>query len=79
MAKEYRDHNVLSAQGISDVEMLETNGGPAKYAGTPQVNTFMIQKTYRDNIDSGMGRREANIRKIEAQKLVKSVKDRRGY
>ena len=79
MANKYKDYNVLSAQGISDVEMLEANEGPVKYAGTPRVNTFMVQKTYKDNISAGMSREEANTRRVEAQKLVKSVKDQRGY
>lgn len=75
----YKDYNIMSAQGISDVEMLEAHGGPAKYAGTPKVNTYMINKTYEDNLAAGMDKREANMRKVKAQKVVKAIKDERGY
>ena len=79
MAKKYKDYNVSSAQGISDKEMLEANGGPMKFAGTPKVNTYMINKVYKDNLDAGMGKREANLRRVEAQKLVKEIRLQRGY
>jgi hypothetical protein len=75
----YRDYNVMSAQGITDVEMLEANGGPEKYAGTTKVNTFMVNKVYKDNLEAGMPSKEANVRRIEAQRLVKEVKGWRGY
>ena len=74
-----KDYNVLSAQGITDEEMLKTNGGPAKFAGTSRVNTWMIQKVFRDNLEAGMSREEANVRRVEAQKTVKYVKELRGY
>ncbi len=75
----YRDYNVMSAQGITDVEMLKANDGPEKYAGTPRVNTFMVNKVYQDNLKAGMSKNEANVRRIEAQRLVKEVKGWRGY
>lgn len=69
----------MSAHGITDVELLKENGGPEKFAGTPKVNTFMVNKVYHDNLKAGMSRAEANLRKIEAQKLVKATKHWRGY
>ncbi len=69
----------MSHQGITDKEMLLQNGGPANYAGTPKVNTFMINKVYKDNIASGMSKREANMKKVEAQRTLKAVKQWRGY
>tara|TARA_R110002167_G_scaffold146738_1_gene338302 strand:- start:1398 stop:1631 length:234 start_codon:yes stop_codon:yes gene_type:complete len=75
----YKDYNVMSAQGITDVEMLKENGGSEKFAGTPRVNTFMVNKVYKDNLKAGMSSKEANVRRIEAQRLVKEVKEWRGY
>ena len=75
----YRDYNVMSAQGITDVEMFKANGGPENYAGTPKINTFMVNKVYKDNLKAGMSSKEANVRRIEAQRLVKEVKGWRGY
>ena len=75
----YRDYNVMSAQEITDVEMLKANGGPEKYAGTPKINTFMVNKVYKDNLKAGMSSKEANVRRTEAQRLVKEVKGWRGY
>ena len=75
----YRDYNVMSAQVITDVEMFKANGGPEKYAGTPKINTFMVNKVYKDNLKAGMSSKEANVRRIEAQRLVKEVKGWRGY
>jgi len=75
----YKDYNIMSAQGISDKEMLEAHGGPAKFAGTPKVNTYMINKTYKDNLESGMDKREANERRVKAQQVVKAIKQERGY
>ena len=69
----------MSAQGMTDAEILEANGGPANYAGTPKVNTFMVHKVFNDNLKAGMSRNEANVRRVEAQKLVKNVKEWRGY
>jgi len=74
-----KDHNLMSHQGITDKEMLLENGGPEKYAGTPKVNTFMINKVHKDNLKAGMSKKEANIRKLEAQRTLKSVKAWRGY
>ena len=75
----YKDYNVMSAQGMTDVELLKANGGPEKFAGTPKVNTFMVNKVYQDNLKAGMSSSEANVRRIEAQKLVKATKEWRGY
>lgn len=69
----------MSAQGMTDTEMLEVNGGPAKFAGTPKVNTFMINKVFKDNLAAGMSKNEANVRRVAAQKLVKDTKEWRGY
>jgi|TARA_B110000211_G_C13803884_1_gene431806 hypothetical protein len=74
-----KDYNVMSHQGITDKEMLLANGGPEKFAGTSKVNTFMVNKVYHENIESGMPKKEANIRRVEAQKLVKATKEWRGY
>lgn len=75
----YKDYNVMSAQGMTDVELLKANGGPEKFAGTSKVNTFMVNKVYQDNLKAGMSKAEANVRKVEAQKLVKATKEWRGY
>jgi len=74
-----KNYNVMSHQGMTDKDMLAANGGPEKYAGTPKVNTFMINKVFRDNLAAGMSRNEANARRVEAQKLVKATKNWRGY
>ena len=47
--------------------------------GTPKVNTFMVNKVYKDNLKAGMSSKEANVRRIEAQRRVKEVKGWRGY
>ncbi len=74
-----KDYNVMSHQGMTDKELLAANGGPEKFAGTPKVNMFMVNKVYQDNLKAGMSKKEANIRKLEAQKLVKATKEWRGY
>lgn len=74
-----KDHNVMSHQGITDKEMLLANGGPEKYAGTSKVNSFMVNKVYQENIEAGMSKKEANVRKVEAHRLVKATKEWRGY
>ena len=38
----YKDYNVLSAMGITDLDLLKEHSGPEKYAGTPMCNTWMI-------------------------------------
>jgi hypothetical protein len=74
-----KDHNILSAQGITDLELLKTHGGPEKYAGTPMCNTWMINNEYRENIKAGVPVRECNRLKNDAQRTVAEVKRMRGW
>lgn len=39
----------------------------------------MVNKVYHDNLKAGMSNSEANVRRVEAQKLVKATKEWRGY
>ena len=47
MAKEYKDHNILAHKGYTDEYMLKEAGGPMKLAGTPKINSWMINNEYK--------------------------------
>jgi hypothetical protein len=92
---ETRNYNVMSEHGITDQEYVERFGLPQTLAGTPEMNDWMLNKTYEDNIvdctedliNKGESRRKAagkctliaGKNKREAIKLLKEVQKRRGY
>tara|TARA_R110002072_G_scaffold88192_3_gene198619 strand:+ start:5313 stop:5561 length:249 start_codon:yes stop_codon:yes gene_type:complete len=75
----YKDHNILAHKGYTDEYMLKDSGGPAKLAGTPRVNSWMINNEFRENKKSGMSIKECNELRSAAQRTVAEVKRQRGY
>ena len=55
---EHKDHNVMAHTGITDIEYLELLDGPAELAGTPEINDWIIDAVYEQNIIADT---EANI------------------
>jgi hypothetical protein len=76
---EYKDHNILSAMGITDIELLREHGGPEKYAGTNKCNTWMINNEYKENLAAGIPVKECNALKRDAQKTLAEVRFMRGF
>ena len=79
MAKAFRDYNILSNMGTTDLELLREHRGPEKYAGTNMVNTWMINNEYKENLAAGTSVEEANALKNKAQRTVAEVRRMRGY
>ena len=76
---EYKDHNILSAMGITDAELLKEHGGPEKYAGSNKCNIWMINNEFKENLAAGIPLKECNVLKGDAQRTVAEVKRMRGY
>jgi len=92
---ENRNYNVMSEHGITDQDYVERFGMPQELVGTPEMNDWMLKKTFEDNIvdctesliNKGESRDKAeskcrsiaNKNKKEAMKLLKEVQKRRGY
>jgi hypothetical protein len=92
---EQRDYNVMSENGITDQEYVDRFGLPQALVGTPEMNDWMLNKTYEDNIvdctedliSKGESRDKAKSKctsiagknKKAAMKLLKEVQKRRGY
>ena len=74
-----KDHNILSAQGITDLELLKTHGGPEKYAGTPMCNTWMINNEYKENLKVGTPVKECNALRNQAQQTLADIRRARGW
>ena len=74
-----KDHNILSAQGITDLELLKEHGGPEKYAGTNKCNTWMINNEYKENLKVGTPVKECNALRSQAQQTLADIRRARGY
>ena len=77
--KEYKDHNILAHKGYTDEYMLKEAGGPMKLAGTPRINSWMINNEYKENKKAGISIEECNKLKTMAQQTVAQVRRERGY
>jgi hypothetical protein len=75
----YRDHNILSHMGITDLELLREHGGPEKYAGTNKCNTWMINNEYKENLKAGTPVKECNALRNQAQQTLADIRRARGY
>ena len=89
------DYNVMSEHGVTDQEYVDQFGMPQELVGKTEMNEWMINKVYDDNlrdcsdelVSKGHVRDKANKEckltaeknKKEAYKLLKSVQKRRGY
>jgi hypothetical protein len=89
------EHNIMSLEGILDQEYVDQLGAPQELANTPAINDWMINDTYEKNLQleyemalaNGREDREAkqwalkvadNGRR-ESQKLLKKIRQKRGY
>ena len=93
--EEKREHNILSMEGVKDSEYVKEFGVPNNMANTPELNNWLINDTYEKNLELEynkaiqLGRSEseaqsyskqmANKGRAEARKLLKQVKEKRGY
>ena len=75
----YKDHNILAHKGYTDEYMLKEAGGPMKLAGTPRVNSWMVNNEHRLNKKAGIPIEECNQLRSQAQQTVAQVKRQRGY
>jgi hypothetical protein len=88
------DYNVMSEHGVTDQEYVDQFGLPQALVGKPEMNEWMINKVYEDNIrdcTEGMEadghaaaskkecKKAAEKNRTEAKKLLHTVKKRRGY
>ena len=48
---ENKDYNIMSEQGIKDIDLIEEFGLDPALAGSPEINNAMIQKVYDDNVE----------------------------
>lgn len=92
---EKKEHNILSMDGVKDSEYVTEFGVPNNIANTPEINNWLINDTYEKNLELEynnaiqLGRSEseaqsyskqmANKGRAEARKLLKQVKEKRGY
>jgi uncharacterized protein YneF (UPF0154 family) len=90
-----KDHNIMSESGITDQEFVSKHNVPEELAGTPEINEWMINKVYEQNIQSeyeravkgGMSGAKAKARarkvadngKRQGRKTISEVKKARGY
>jgi hypothetical protein len=89
------DYNVMSEHGVTDQEYVDQFGMPQELVGKTEMNEWMINKVYDDNLrdctedlmSKGEQRNKAenrckitaNKNKVAAKKLLTSVEKRRGY
>jgi hypothetical protein len=89
------EHNIMSLEGILDQEYVDQLGAPQELANTPAINDWMINDTYEKNLQleyemalaNGREDREAKqwAQKVadngrrESQKLLKKIRQKRGY
>ena len=47
-----KDYNMMSETGMTDMEFAEAFGMPEHLVGTPEMNNWMIDKVYTDNVEA---------------------------
>ena len=89
------EHNIMSLEGILDQEYADNFGAPQNLVNTSAINEWLINDTYEQNLQleyeqailNGRDEREAkqwalkvadNGRR-ESRKLLKKVRQKRGY
>jgi|TARA_R110002153_G_scaffold90940_1_gene221746 hypothetical protein len=93
--KQKLDHNILALDGVTDQEYVRDFGVPPKLANTPEINNWLIEDTYKRNLEleytaaKKLGRSEAesnawakqvaNKGRKSAKALVNQAKQKRGY
>lgn len=45
-----RNYNLMSMHGITDQDYVDELGAPEELIGKPEINDWIIQKTYEDNL-----------------------------
>jgi hypothetical protein len=93
--KNKRDYNIMSLDGITDQEYVDLFEVPSELANTPGINKWLIEDTYKKNLDLEyqqaikQGRSEteattwakkvANKGRRDAQQNVHKIQKSRGY
>jgi hypothetical protein len=93
--KKKKNYNIMSLDGITDQEYVDMFGVPLELANTPQINKWLIDDTYSQNLDLEykhalkQGRSETEAKawakkvadkgKRDAQENVKNITKSRGY
>lgn len=89
------EHNILALDGVTDQEYVNDFGVPQNLANTPEINNWLINDTYKKNLEleytaaKKLGRSEAeanawakqvaNKGRKEARSLLNQAKQKRGY
>jgi len=75
--KNKRSYNILAMEGITDQDYVDNFGVPQELANTPGINKWLIEDTYRKNIEAEYKRAIKSGRtEEEANKFAKEVAEK---
>ena len=77
MTTSSRNYNILALRGadVDDMEYVEMFGLDPELAYKPELNTAMLDKVYKENIEFGMDEAKAKKLRMNAEKdLMKLLK-----
>ena len=75
-----RNYNIIALRGgsVSDQEYVETFGLDPALAGSPELNTAMLNRVYQENIEAGVDEKQAMQNKMNADKDIKRLLAKNG-
>ena len=87
MEEQRKNYNLLSLNGYEDEHFVETYGMPKDLAGTPEMNIWMTDYTYKMNVKQSMkdgstrkvAEEEANVLRAEMADKIDAISYARGY
>jgi len=70
------NYNLSALRGldINDMDYVETFNMPHRLAHTPEINDFMLDRTYEDNVASFL---ESGLRESEAHTKALSIRNQK--
>ena len=75
MTTSSRNYNILALRGadVDDMEYVEMFGLNPDLAYTPQLNTAMLDKVYKENLEFGMDEARAKKLRMSAEKDLQKL------
>ena len=72
-----KNYNFMALQGIEidDADYVDEYGVPPELAYTPELNYFLLNRVYEENIQDFM--EEYNMSQPEAQKKAAAIRDQK--
>ncbi len=75
-----KNYNIMALRGakVDDMEYVELFSLQPDLAYTPQINTAMLDMTYKQNIEAGVSEEEAMKNRKDSERNIKHLLAKKG-